>query len=77
MCNDVFVNIYKQPNVIEDQNYFLTKMKELKPYMVKLNEDSVIKVKNYPVNYLMRDEKCYAIIVITYNKCKFSPNNRI
>ena len=45
--------------------------------MVKFNEDSVIKAKNYLVNCTVREEKYCPIIVITYYKYIFFANDRI
>ena len=45
--NDVFVNRHKRSDVIEDHKRFLNKMEELKPYLVKFNEDGIIKDKIY------------------------------
>ena len=57
MCKDVFVEGHERPDVVEDQNRFLTKMEELKSYMVEFNEDGVMKAKDYPVHCAMRGEE--------------------
>ena len=63
--------------MIEDQNCFLTKIVELKPYIVEFNENGAMKAKDYPVNYIVGEEKCRLIIVITYDECTFFANDGI
>lgn len=63
--------------MVEDWNRFLTKIEELKLYMVKFNEDSAMKTKNYLVNYAVEEKKHCSIIIITYDKYIFFANNRI
>ena len=53
----MFIDGHKQPKVIENQNCFFTKIKELKSYMVKFNEDGTMKAKNYLVDYIVREKK--------------------
>lgn len=62
---------------MKDQICFLTKIKKLKPYIVKFNKNSAIKAKNYLVNYAMRDKKYWPIILIIYNKYTFFSNDRV
>lgn len=45
--------------------------------MVKFKEDSKIKPKAYPLNCVVEKDEYQFIIVITYNKCISSANNRI
>lgn len=52
-------------------------MEDLKPYMVEFEENGVIKLKIYPSNCAVGDEDHWLIIIITYNECTFSANNRI
>lgn len=77
MHKNVFVDGHKQPDVMENQNCFLIKIKELKLYIIKFNKNGVIKVKDYPVDYAVRGEKCCSIIVITHDKCIFFTNNGV
>ena len=74
---DVFIDGYKRPDVVEDRNCFLTKIEELKPYMIEFNKDGAIKAKDYPVDCAVRGEERHPIIVITYDECIFSANDRI
>lgn len=64
----MFVNSYKQPNVVEDYNWFLTKIEKLELYIVEFNKNNVIKAKNYLIDCAMEVEKFHLIIIITYNK---------
>lgn len=77
MYKNVFIDNYEQPDVVEDQNYFLTKIEKLKLYMIEFNENGAKKAKNYPVNCAIKEEKRHLIIVITYDKCTFSANDGI
>lgn len=63
--------------MVEDQNYFLIKIEELKLYMIEFNKDSTIKAKDYPIDYAVESEKRRLIILITYNECTFSANDRV
>ena len=67
MHKDVFVEGHEWSDVVEDRNYFLIKLEELKPYIVEFNEDSVIKAKDYPADCVMGGEECHPITVITHN----------
>ena len=77
MKKNVFIDRHKRPNVVEDQEQFLKIMKELKPYLIEFEEDSIMKAKNYPSDCKVRDAKRQPIIVITYDKCTFSSNDGI
>lgn len=54
--------------MVKDLNYFLTKIKKPKLYIVEFNKNSTIKAKNYLINYIVESEKCHFIIIITYDK---------
>lgn len=45
--------------------------------MVKFNENSAIKAKDYPVDNVVEDKERCLIDVITYNECIFSANNKL
>ena len=77
VCEDVFIDSHKQPDVGEDRNCFLTKMEKLKPYIVEFNKDGAIKTKHYLVNCVVGGEKRWPIIVITHDECTFFANDRI
>lgn len=68
---NVFIDGYKQLDVMENRNCFLIKIEELKPYIVEFNKDSVIKIKNYPLSCTIREKEYYLVIIITYNECTF------
>ena len=74
---DIFIDGHEQPDVVEDQNCFLIKIKELKPYMVEFNEDSAMKAKNYPVDCIVGGEKHRSIIVIIHDEYIFSAMNKV
>lgn len=77
MCKDVFIDSYEWPDVMEDQNCFLIKIEELKPYMVEFNENGTMKVKDYLVDCAVRGEECRTIIIITHDECTFSRNDGV
>lgn len=77
ICKDGFINGHKQSNMIKNHNCFLTKIEKLKPYIVEFNKDGVMKAKNYLVDCIVRGNKHYSIIIITYDECTFSMNDGI
>lgn len=56
ICKDIFVNRYKQSNIIKDLANFLKKIEELKPYTIKFNQNNIMKSKIYPFNYAIEGE---------------------
>lgn len=52
-------------------------IKNLELYLVQFKKNKSIKIPKYLNNCGMRGDKYYFIIIITYNKCMFSINNRI
>lgn len=62
---DVFVDKYKQSNIVKDCKNFPKKMKKLKSYMVEFKEDETIKPKIYLPDCIVRKDNCYLIIMIT------------
>ena len=63
--------------MVEDQNRFLTKLEELKSYMVEFNEDGAIKAKNYPIDCAVGGEERCPIIIINNDEYTFSANDRV
>ena len=74
---EVFIDSHKWPDIVEDWNRFLTKIEELKSYIVEFNEDGVMKAKDYPVDCKVEGKECRLIIVITHDECTFSANNKV
>lgn len=50
-------------------------MEKLKSYMVKLNKDSIIKLKIYSFSYAIKVKNLLSIVMITNNKYIFFINN--
>lgn len=73
----MFIDKNEYSNVIEDQNNFLIKIEDFKPYMVEFKKDGKIKPKIYPFDYVIGDIDWQPIIIITYDECTFSANNSI
>lgn len=73
----MFIDGYEPSNIVEDCEVFSNKMKELKPYIVKFDENNIMKPKTYPPNYIVGDNYWQSIFVITYNIYIFSTNNSI
>lgn len=74
---DIFVDRHKWLDIIEDHDRFLNKIKELKLYLVKFDENDKIKDKIYSSDYGIGDKNCQPVIVITHNECIFSTNDGI
>ncbi len=71
MRKDVFIDVHERSNLVEDKNNFLTKMKDLKPYIVKFEENCTMKPRIYLSNYVVIGDHCQLIIVITHDGCIF------
>lgn len=74
---NVFIDRYEWPNMVENCKKFLSIIKNLKLYLVEFKEDGSMKIKNYPDDCIVREDKPYLIIVTTYKKCTFFANNKI
>ena len=74
---DVFVDGHEWLDMIEDCKRFLNKMEELKPYLVKFNENGTMKDKMYPPDCAVGGGDCQPVIIITYNECTFLTNDGI
>lgn len=56
---------------------FLEKIKELKPYIIKFEDNDAIKPKVYLAHWIIEENNWQSIIIITYDKCTFFANDRI
>ena len=74
---DIFIDGHKRSNVVKDCKRFLNKIEELKPYLVKFNEDGIIKDKTYILNYVIKSGDCQSVIIVTDNQCTFLANDGI
>ena len=74
---DVFIDGQERLDVVDDQNNFLTKMEDLKPYIVEFEEDGKMKPKDYPSDCAVGGNDRRPIIVITHDECTFSDNDGI
>lgn len=72
-----FIDGHERLDIVKDCKKFLNTMKDLKLYLIKFEKDESMKTKKYLDDYIVGKEKYYPIIIITYNKCIFSVNNRI
>lgn len=77
MQKNIFIDGHERSDVVEDRKNFLTKIEELKPYIVEFKKNGTMKPKIYPQDCAIRGQKRRPIIVITHNKCIFSANNGI
>ena len=77
MHEDMFINEHKWSDIIKDYNNFLKKIEKLKRFIIEFKENDIIKVKIYLSNCKVGGLNQCPIVVITYNKCIFSKNNRI
>lgn len=74
---NVFVNRYKQSNVVKSYKKFLNKINDLKLYFVEFKKNKIIKTKNYLNDYTIRKNVYYFIIIIIHDNCIFFANNEI
>lgn len=51
---NVFIDKYKQSNVIEDSKIFLNKIKKLKLYIIKFDRNNIIKPKIYLLDCIVK-----------------------
>lgn len=73
----MFIDRYKQSNLIKNCCNFLKKIKKLKLLIIKFNQDKIIKPKVYYFNYIVRKENSQSVIINIYNKYIFSTNDRV
>lgn len=52
-------------------------MEELRPYLIKFDENGIKKDKMYPLDCAISDKDYRPVNIITYDKCTFSANNSI
>lgn len=63
--------------MIKNLNNFLTKIKDLKLYIVQFEENNQMKLKIYPSYYIVGRSDWQSIIIITLDKYTFFANNDI
>lgn len=68
---------YEQSDIVNDYIKFLTKIKEMKLYFLEFKKDDIIKEKDYFFNWVVGNENCWPIIVISYDEYIFSANDDI
>ena len=74
---DIFIDKYKQWNIIENYKIFLNKIEKLKSYIIEFDKNNIIKPKFYLLNYTIKSHNKQLIIIITYNKYMFFANDKI
>lgn len=55
---DMFFDEHECSDMVKDRNSFLTRMKDLKPYIVEFEENNAIKPKIYLFDYAARNDDC-------------------
>lgn len=63
--------------MVEDWNSFLTNIQKIKSYIVKFNENGIIKAKVFFVNSVVGDKEYCSIIIITHDKYIIFVNNKV
>ncbi len=58
VCKDVFIDRHECLDVLKDQNNFLSRIEDLKPYMIKFYENSAMKPKIHPSDWAMKSDDC-------------------
>lgn len=77
ICKNIFVDRHKQCDIVKDYKNFFKKIKELKSYIIKFEENKIMKLKIYPFNCIFGRDNYYLIVMITYNKYTFFANSRV
>lgn len=77
MRKDIFVTKYEQLDIMGDYKNYFTKIEELKLYVVKFEENDIIKPKIYLFNSTIGGNKWWLIIIITYDERTFFANNKV
>lgn len=72
----MFIDRYKQSDLIKNCCDFLKKIEKLKLLIIKFNQDNIIKPKVYYFNYIIK-KNSQSVIINIYNKCIFSTNDRV
>lgn len=67
MHKDIFIDGYKQSNIIKDHKNFLKKIEELKPYIIKFVENNIMKKKIYLPDCIVYGSSYHSIIIINYD----------
>lgn len=75
--NDIFIDKHEGSDVIEYCKVFIWKMEELKPYLVEFEKNDAIKPKVYLLDCTIRGNNRSPIILINYDECESSANDRI
>lgn len=76
VCKNVFIDRFKQSDIMEDYKNFLKKIEKLKPYMIEFEEKSIMKIKIYLFDYIIYSND-HCLIIIIYDMYIFFANNRI
>ncbi len=74
---NIFVDEYERPDLVEDCKQFLNTMKKLEPYLIELEENNTMEAKNYPLDCKVKVDERRLIIVIKDDECTFSSNDDI
>ena len=53
---DMFMDKYKQSDIVENCSNFLKLIEKLKLYMIEFNKNNTIKPKAYPFDYRVKDK---------------------
>ena len=77
MRKDIFINRHKRSDLVDDQTTFLTRIEDLKLYMIEVEENGTMKSKIYPSDCEVRGNDRRPIIVITNDEYTFSANDGI
>lgn len=77
LCKNIFINGYKQANIIEDYKNFFKRLEELKFYIIGFEKNSIKKPKIYFANCAIREDERYLIIIFTHNAYIFFASNGI
>lgn len=71
----MFIDRHKHLNIVDNRNNIFTRIKDLKFYMLKFEEDNKIKSKVYLFDCTVEGNNGQPIIIIIYDKYTISANN--
>lgn len=73
----MFIDGYESSNLVEDQNNFLTRMEDIKLYIVQFEESDTMETRIYLSDFAVKSDDRRLIILITNTEYTFFTSNGI
>ncbi len=67
----MFIDGYESSNLVEDQNNFLTRMEDIKLYIVQFEESDTMETRIYLSDFAVKSDDRRLIILITNTEYTF------